>query len=113
MKKVFFTPIMLQGEYDLARQQELRTQLSAAESLDHALLDLRKVTFLDTAALTEFVRLKRRMPSPAIVRIIGAIPQIRKTFHITGLDTLFEMHESFSSATVPFSPDRSYSEHVK
>lgn len=96
-----FALILLDGEYHLARQKELWSQLSAAASLELALLDMHDVTFLDTAALAEFIRLRKRMASPAIVRIVSARSHIRRLFDITGLSKMFEFHDSFASAVVP------------
>jgi hypothetical protein len=49
------------------------------------------VTFLDATALAEFIRLKKRMPGPAVVRLFGVASNIRKLLHITGLDVQFEL----------------------
>jgi anti-anti-sigma factor len=96
------TLIVLQGEYDLARREDLRSQLGPGTALNLVLLDMRDVTFLDATALGEIVSLRRRMASPAVVRIIGATPHIRKIFDLTGVSTVFEMHDSFASACEGF-----------
>ena len=98
---ITFATIVLQGRYDRARQQELQSQLSAAFSLELALLDVRDVTFLDSLSLTELIKLKDQMAHPAVIRIVGAMPHIRKLFDITGLSKLFEMHDSLAAAAAP------------
>jgi len=100
--------IVLHGEYDLARQQELRHGFAASPLFEVVQIDMRDVTSIDATALSEFVRLKERMWGFGTVRIIGATPHICRLFHITGLDVRFEMHDSFRNAAVPFSPVRSY-----
>lgn len=99
----------MKGDYDLARQPELKSQLAAARPLELAVVDMRDVTFLDSTALTELITLKKQMMGRATVRIIGAPAPIRKLLHSTGLDKLFDLHESYASAMVPFLslvPDR-------
>jgi len=99
-----FALIALQGEYDLARQPELRSQLAAGTGFELVLLDLHDVTFIDATALTEFIRLKKQLAGPAVVRVFGVTPHIRKLFHVTGLNTRFEIHDSLLSACRPPSP---------
>lgn len=106
---LLFELIVLNGDYDLARGPELRDLFAAAHSLELAVLDMREVTFFDSTALTELIGLKKQMATPATVRIIGAPAHIRRLFHSTGLNKLFELHESYVSAKVPFLslvPDR-------
>ena len=96
------TLIVLHGEYDIARRVELRSQLAPVTALKLVLLDMRDVSFIDATALWEIVNLKRRMASPAIVRIIGATPHISKIFQLTGLSEVLELHDSFASASEGF-----------
>jgi anti-anti-sigma factor len=95
-----FALITLEGEYDLSRRDELRSQLDAATLRDVALLDMRHVTLIDAAGLGELIKLRERMADPAVIRVIGASRSIRTLFHNTGLDLRFEMHDSFSD-TLP------------
>lgn len=96
------TVIVLDGDYDLARQEELRHEFAAMTLFEVVQIDMRKVISIDATALAEFVRLKERMLGFGIVRIVGATPHVQRLFHITGLDTQFEMHDSLGSATVSF-----------
>ena len=95
-----FALIALEGEYDLSRQVELRTQLDAASLLEVALLDMRHVTSIDGTTLTELIKLRERMPGQAVIRIFGASAAIRRLFHNTGLDRRFEMYDSFSDTSL-------------
>jgi len=90
--------IRLQGEYDIARQEELRCQLAPAHVAPIALLDMRDVTFMDASALTQLIRLKRQMPDPAVVRMVGVLPDIRRLLDITGLAKTFEIHDTLAGA---------------
>lgn len=94
-----FALIALEGEYDLSRRDELRSQLDAAALLDLALLDMRHVTSIDATGLGELIKLRQRMPEFSVIRVIGASQAIRRLFHNTGLDGRFEMHDSFSDTS--------------
>lgn len=51
--------IQLAGDYDFARADELRSLLQAADPADTLTLDCSKVTYFDSAAIAELVRLRR------------------------------------------------------
>jgi len=90
--------IVLHGDYDIARRHELRVQLEPASSMRLVLLDMRKVTYMEARALAEVIALKRRMPGPAVVRMIGVLPNIRRLLDITGLLKIFELHDTLTNA---------------
>jgi anti-anti-sigma factor len=87
--------VRLSGEYDISRQDVLEEQLAAAHDADVAVLDLRDVPYLDSSALSSFIKLRKRMMErgPGIVRIAGASPQVRRIFQLTNLDRIFRIEE--------------------
>lgn len=87
--------LRLTGEYDISRREELEEQLAAAHDADVAVLDLREVPYLDSSALSCFIKLRKRMMErgPGILRIAGANPQVRRIFTLTNLDRIFRIEE--------------------
>lgn len=85
--------IFLSGEYDLARREELERELSSAGQSDTVVLDLSDVTYLDSTALTCFIRLRKRMMArgECRIRLAGVRPQIRRLFQVSNLDQVFEL----------------------
>jgi anti-anti-sigma factor len=83
--------VALQGEYDIARRDELRETLASIEG--PATIDLSEVTFGDSTFLQELVRVKRRLDSDgggALV-LAGANLNIRRILKIAGFEKLFEV----------------------
>lgn len=95
-----FSLIPLHGAYDGERREELQAQLKGALEAPIALLDMRDVTCIDTGTLTELLQLKEHMPGEAIIRMIGLTPNVRHLLNATGLDSVFEIHDSLKTAAV-------------
>lgn len=105
-------PVVLQlsGEYDLLRREELEAQLSQAQFADIAILDMREVSYIDSTALTELVRLKKRMAQhgAGIVRLVAPQPNVQKIFALTQLEQIFPIFKTLGEAmyeTGPADPD--------
>jgi len=92
--------IALQGEYDIARREELLSELHAIPSCDIAIIDMREVTHLDTTVLASFIRLRKRLRQSGrgIVRIVGLSPELYRLFEITELHYDFEFFETIIDA---------------
>ncbi|TAM84967.1 anti-sigma factor antagonist [bacterium] len=90
--------IMLHGEYDIARQEELRSELEPAYCAAMALLDMSAVSYIDASALTELIRLRKHMPEPAIIRMVGVMANIRRLLNVTGLVKMFEIYDTVKNA---------------
>jgi anti-anti-sigma factor len=93
-----FTLVSLHGEYELARQEELRSELAAADHAEVALLDMRDVTYIDAAALVEFTGFMGRKPGRAVVRMMGVAQNVFSLLHAAGLDKVFEVHKTLKGA---------------
>lgn len=83
----------LAGEYDIARQAELDAELAKAYSASAVVLDMREVTYIDSTALTCFIRLQKRLKEngPGRVQLSGVRPNVRRIFELTNLDQIFEV----------------------
>jgi anti-anti-sigma factor len=76
--------VVAEGEIDLATVDELQTALHAAgEGATQVLLDLRAVTFIDSAGVRLVLEAMRTLPDFAVVRG-GA--EVARVFRLVGLD---------------------------
>jgi len=92
--------VVLKGEYDIARREELLAEFQAIPACDIAIIDMRQVTHLDTTALRCFVELEKRLrqSGPGIVRIVGLTSRLYRLFEIAELHYDFEFFEAISDA---------------
>jgi anti-sigma B factor antagonist len=88
--------IALSGEWDLYNRPELDEALAAARASGESLvvLDLSRATFIDSSVLGALVETRKQMNGTGSIAIVAADRQIRKVFEITGLDSVFTLHES-------------------
>ena len=76
--------VVPEGEIDLATIDELQDALDAAgEGATQVLLDLRGVTFIDSAGVRLVLEAMRTLPEFAVVR--GG-PEVARVFKLVGLD---------------------------
>lgn len=96
------------GEIDLASAEQLRSGLVSAESnADTSMvIDLRGVAFIDSTGIGELVGCHRRCQD-AGVAVAFVVPDgtIRKILHVTGMDTVFDMHHDESAAVASVTTD--------
>jgi anti-anti-sigma factor len=85
--------LSLVGDYDLVRREELDELLSAARTSRIAVLDMQEVSYIDSTALTCFIRLKKRMAKhgPAIICILHPQQRVRRVIELARLDELFDL----------------------
>jgi anti-sigma B factor antagonist len=90
------------GEIDVYTAPLLREVLDKqiAEGRTDLVVDLEKVTFMDSTGLGVLVgRLKLVRGQNGSLRIVSAEERILKVFSITGLDKVFHIHPSIEHAT--------------
>lgn len=96
------TPLIvsLDGDLDIAQREALDWKLKPALFADPVILDLTNVAFVDSTALTAFVRLRKTRQEKGYQPELYVIPSahIRKVFSITHLDALWEIHETIEAA---------------
>ncbi|MEI2653919.1 MAG: STAS domain-containing protein [Microthrixaceae bacterium] len=81
--------VHLTGDYDVARQDELRTDLLASTD-DVVVADLRDVSFLDSSAIHAFVDARNQLAAAGrSIQLINLTGMPRRVFDITGLTPLF------------------------
>ncbi|HZO93632.1 MAG TPA: STAS domain-containing protein [Candidatus Baltobacteraceae bacterium] len=87
--------VVLQGEIDIHDADRLRTLFDACAQGKPVLVDLSRVTYLDSTALNELARLRRRCDDVAIV---VASPQIERILEIVGFTSTFRIVRSRAEA---------------
>ena len=89
------------GEIDLASAPKLREGLEQAETRVNSglVVDLRNVTFIDSTGIGELVGCHRRSRERG-VPLAFVVPEgtIRKILSVTGMDSVFDLHDAEQSA---------------
>lgn len=77
--------VVPRGELDLATVERLEAEIEplAQAGFDEVVLDLRRVSFVDSTGLCLIVRLARR--SDVTVRLVDGPPAVARLFDLTGL----------------------------
>ena len=90
------TAVMLFGELDLSCQDEFEDAVHAIQS-DRLLLDLRGLTFLDSAGLQMILRTWQRSREDGFtLEIVGARNQVEQLLRITGLEGVLPIVDPIS-----------------
>jgi anti-anti-sigma factor len=80
--------VVLEGELDLYRRDEIAAALPPAESVDRVILDMRGVTVMDSSIIALLMRYRRAFvehgKNPHDI-VIVVPPPLRRIFEITGL----------------------------
>jgi anti-sigma B factor antagonist len=95
------TVVALGGELDLATQGELRTLLNdlVVAGQVHLVLDLSEVTFLDSTGIGALIGTRRRVHAfQGSLALVCPGEAVMKIFTITGLEKVFDLHETLDSA---------------
>ena len=84
--------IELAGEYDLARRDEIAREFGSIEEEPSVVIDMAKVTYIDSSVLKELAALRSRDGSRAIT-LLGASAGIRRLLKVVGFDKIFHLTE--------------------
>lgn len=92
--------VAVAGEIDIATVAELRERLfELADSGRPVIADLSQVSFVDSTGLGALVGAARRAAAHGgSLHVVGARPQIRQLFRVTGLDGQVPLARSLEEA---------------
>lgn len=93
--------VELRGELDVESCRSARKDFRALLDSPHRrfLMDMGRLTFIDSAGLGMLVRLLRRVrEAGGDLVLVRANPSVRKLFRMTGLDALFTFAEDHEEA---------------
>jgi anti-anti-sigma factor len=82
--------IELEGELDIARQDELQRLFDSIQKDGPLTIDLGQVTYADSTFLRLLASLALRFQEVPI-RLVGAQPNLRRVFSIVQFDKLFQI----------------------
>jgi anti-anti-sigma factor len=79
--------VFIAGEMDVGGGQQLcDALLEAQRGSDNVIVDMNRLTFMDSTASSAFASASKRIP--ARLRVVGARPAVRREFEIAGLTEL-------------------------
>lgn len=92
--------VRLEGDWDIYRRDELHDRVAALYDKPKAIVDLSGVHYIDSTALSEFVRMRKTRKAAGFppARFVVTSPNVRKLFAMTGLDQVWPMFESLDDA---------------
>jgi anti-sigma B factor antagonist len=92
------TAVRLEGELDLAATEALRAAVEAADGRA-LVLDLRRVTFVDSAMLKELLRARAELSARGVRLVLAGVPRtVRRLFELTRTEDLFETAPDMAAA---------------
>jgi len=92
--------LALYGDLDPIREAYLRAQLATLDGKDAAVVDLSSVGYLDSMALTAFVRLNKDFAArdAHVVWLVPPQTNARRIFAVAELDRYFAIAETLEGA---------------
>ncbi len=92
--------LSVEGDLDLASAPSLKWALAdvLGAGARHVVLDLSRVTFIDSTALGVLVGAQRALPAGATLAIACDQENVLRIFEMTGLDGMFEILPTFDDA---------------
>ena len=95
--------VVIAGDLDAATAPRLHAELVqlAADGVDRIVLDLRRMTFVDSFGLGVIVHAKKRLSEQGnSLCLVAQLDQrtLRRVLEITGLDRVLPVHDSVSQA---------------
>jgi anti-anti-sigma factor len=86
------TRVMLRGEYDVWRRDELRAKLEEVDLTDDVLIDMSKVTLMDAGSVGLFIALRHRLlektPNARVI-LLNPSRIVQRVLDLSGAKDLF------------------------
>ncbi|MGW0904912.1 STAS domain-containing protein [Streptomyces sp. NPDC002853] len=94
------TVLTLAGEIDLDTSADVRRALAAVTAPHaHVVVDLRRVTFIDSSAINVFIAAHRDLTEAGgRLRLAGPAESVARTLEIVGIDTFIEILSTLDEA---------------
>ena len=91
--------LRLEGELDLSAAQRLRSRIEEAATGRALLIDLERVTFVDSAILKELLRARAELGERGVRLVLAAAPMpVRRLLDLTRTAELFEQADDVETA---------------
>lgn len=82
----------LRGEYDLTNRDDIASLFRALRADGPAVIDMAKVTYIDSTVLHQLVELRSRFKDHLVTLLVNK--HMRRIFRIVNFDGLFEIVEA-------------------
>ncbi len=93
--------VVFAGEYDVASKERLRAELERLVSVQDLILDFRDVTYIDSIAVTELVRMHKLRAENLFEReTIVTSGFVRRLFDLLELKKVFRLVDTVDEALV-------------
>lgn len=94
--------IVLEGDLDLGRKDDVAAAFPAAESLNGVVINLARATYVDSSVMGKLVQFRRRFiecggDSHNLVLLLPKEGEVRRAFELAGMTALFSI--AFVQAT--------------
>ena len=99
--------LKLEGRFDAQEVSRVKEWFNTAmtDETYHFVVDLEKITFMDSSALAVLVQgLKRCRQNEGDVHLCNLQPQVRIIFELTRLDLAFNIFDDSEEAVAAFAP---------
>ncbi len=88
--------IVLEGDLDLGRRDDVAAALPAAESLNGVVINLARATYVDSSVMGTLVQFRRRFiecggDSHNLVLLLPKEGEVRRAFELAGMTALFSI----------------------
>ena len=91
--------VKLSGDLDIVALPAANKLLRALDAADIAIIDMRSVTYLDSAALGMLMAARERVAEAGgALRIVSADPRLRRLLTVTGLQQSVSVFETIEEA---------------
>lgn len=84
--------IELVGEYDLAQRAEVASLFEALAPDGPAVIDMARVTYVDSSFMHELLKLRKRIKPQRITLLVGSA-HVRRVLRLMKLELLFEIRD--------------------
>jgi anti-anti-sigma factor len=96
--------VVFSGDYDVANKVQVRQALRRHESSANLVLDLTKVSYIDSTFLAELLLLEKTRQANGfgpLTIVTPAASPLRRLFDVTGITATLKLVESFDSEEDP------------
>lgn len=96
--------IVLEGEWDVYRVDELRRRLEPAYETPNVVLDLSQADYIDSTSLGALVHLRKERDGRALglAKIVISSPLVRRIFRIVRLDEAWPTYQTLEEALAAY-----------
>jgi anti-sigma B factor antagonist len=90
------------GEIDVGSKEEFQESLRRLDTAETAIVDLSKVSYMDSTGISQLIWLyRRRADNGRSAPRLVVSPKITRLFQVSGLGAIFPLFEDLGAAQLP------------